>query len=144
MKFLLKTDYESSEYLDGSFTLMALTSKEARRILRLRTKAIAFMKAQVKGSARLRMDFRGVMRVFDDYEESLRTATGPLLDGEKVFVRVPDDFAIPAGCAPGRIELETINVHHDGELWLEATAEGCGDYLETNVPLEIFKLAAKL
>ncbi len=145
MKFILKTDYVSNEYLDGtSFTLIELAPDEARRILKLRKKAVEFMTANLCGYSRLRVSFPGRMCVFEDYNESLRTATGPILDDEKVFVRVPDDFEIPNHCGQGRIELESLNIHHDGDLWLEATADGSGDYLETEVPLEVFELAANL
>ena len=142
MKFGLNTTYVSDEYLDGtSHTVIEMTRGQARRILDLRRQAITFMETVVEGRARLRVPFSGFIWFFDDNDDAL-DALKPLREGQS-FVRLPDDFQIPDDCARCRIELESLSYHHDGELWLDATARGSGDYLETQIPVEVFEQAAQ-
>jgi hypothetical protein len=142
-KIVLKTNYVSEEFWDGTaFALIELDPGEAQKILEFREKSTEFMATLTDCPARLRVDFPGAMAVFDDDDETI-AAIQSVRDANEGFVRVPDDFEIPDRCEKARIELESINIHHNGDLWLEATSKHSGDYLEIELPLEVVELAAK-
>ena len=134
MKFILKTDYVSNEYADGTaYTLVELSRDEAQRILAVRQKAMNFLAGIGGELGRVTVDFYGAMTVFDEDEQIIAELQSLPDDGH---IPMPDDFVIPAQCGQGRIELEQLIIHHDGEFVRKAVMDGNGgDYLGTSLPL---------
>src|ERR1039458_9098207 len=101
MKFLFRTNFVSNEYWDGAaYALLTLTTKDLRQIARLKRESVAFLNRMGKilgvsyvGSTNL--DLPGHVKYSDD--DNADTLSTLLETAGADWMRVPDDFGLPAG-----------------------------------------------